>query len=400
MQVTNGDKLHIGFFGRVNSGKSSLLNALCGQNTAIVSSVRGTTTDPVYKAMEINGLGAVRLIDTAGIDDNSELGALRNTATEKIINIVDIAVVVCGGESQSNDKAYEKLLIKKFIEKNVPYILVHNINLNSIDNNKNAYDFCSVRDDIINVNAINGDGIPQLIDKIKALSIDEEKSVLKQMVNSGDTVVLVMPQDNSAPKGRLILPQVKVIRELLDIGAQGVICVPDNLNKALENLTKLPDLVITDSQVFSEISSILSKETRLTSFSVLLSAEKGDIRVFIDGADNMDKLNANSRVLIAEACSHIPQNEDIGRVKIPVMLKKKYGVIDITHCNGNDFPDDLSKYDLIIHCGACMFNRRLVMSRVRQAKSQDIPITNYGIAIAKLQGILDRIELPMINKID
>lgn len=397
MQVSNGDKLHIGFFGRVNSGKSSLLNALCGQNTAIVSSVRGTTTDPVYKSMEINGLGAVRLIDTAGIDDDGELGALRNSATEKILNTVDIAVVVCGGKSQSSDKAHEKLLIEKLIEKNIPYIIVNNINLNSIDNNRIGYDFYSVKDDVINVNATNGDGIQLLIDKIKALNNDEDKSVLKKIVKSGDTVVLVMPQDNSAPKGRLILPQVKVIRELLDIGAHGVICVPDNLNTALKNLSKLPDLVITDSQAFGKVSSILPKEIRLTSFSVLLSAEKGDIRVFIDGADNMDKLNAKSKVLIAEACSHIPQNEDIGRVKIPAMLKNKYGVLNITHCNGNDFPDDLSKYDLIIHCGACMFNRRLVMSRVRQAISQNVPITNYGIAIAKLQGILDRVELPIIE---
>lgn len=397
MQVSNGDKLHIGFFGRVNSGKSSLLNALCGQNTAIVSSVRGTTTDPVYKSMEINGLGAVRLIDTAGIDDDGELGALRNSATEKILNTVDIAVVVCGGKSQSSDKAHEKLLIEKLIEKNIPYIIVNNINLNSIDNNRIGYDFYSVKDDVINVNATNGDGIQLLIDKIKTLNNDEDKSVLKKIVKSGDTVVLVMPQDNSAPKGRLILPQVKVIRELLDIGALGVICVPDNLNTALKNLSKLPDLVITDSQAFGKVSSILPKEIRLTSFSVLLSAEKGDIRVFIDGADNMDKLNAKSKVLIAEACSHIPQNEDIGRVKIPAMLKNKYGVLNITHCNGNDFPDDLSKYDLIIHCGACMFNRRLVMSRVRQAISQNVPITNYGIAIAKLQGILDRVELPIIK---
>lgn len=394
MQVSNGDKLHIGIFGRVNSGKSSLLNALCGQQSAIVSKVRGTTTDPVYKPMEINGLGAVRLIDTAGIDDTSELGALRNKATDSAMESVDVAIVVCGGLSQSGGFDYENAIISKLKRRGIPYITVYNRVNEKNSMNENNHDFCADSEQFVIVDALNGEGIEGLIDKIRLMRDNDERSVLRTLVKEGETVVLVMPQDASAPKGRLILPQVKTIRELLDIKAVGLFCVPEKLSELLNDLSKPPDLIITDSQAFGVVSTVIPNNVRLTSFSVILSAEKGDIATFKAGADSMDGLTGESRVLIAEACAHIPQNEDIGRVKIPHLLKQRYGVTRITHVNGNEFPEDLSGYDLIIHCGACMFNRRLVMSRVKQATIQGIPITNYGIALAKMQGILDKVFLP------
>lgn len=394
MQVSNSDKLHIGIFGRVNSGKSSLLNALCGQQTAIVSNVRGTTTDPVYKPMEINGLGAVRLIDTAGIDDTSELGALRNAATDKAMDSVDVAIVVCGGLSLSDGFDYENAIVSKLKSRGIPYIAVYNSVDRESAQNENNYDFCAKSEQFVTVNALNGEGIEELIDKIRLLRDDEERSVLRALVKEGDTVVLVMPQDASAPKGRLILPQVKTVRELLDLNAIGLFCIPEKLPELLNSLCKPPDLIITDSQAFGAVSAIIPDNVRLTGFSVLLSAEKGDIAAFKEGANSMDGLNAKSRVLIAEACAHIPQNEDIGRVKIPLLLKQRYGVTQITHVNGNEFPEDLTEYDLIIHCGACMFNRRLVISRVKRAAIQGVPITNYGIALAKLQSILDKVFLP------
>lgn len=386
METNNANRLHIGIFGATNVGKSSLINAIVGQNVAIVSSVKGTTTDPVYKAMEINGLGAVRFIDTAGLGDDTELGAARKTATIKAMDLTDVALLVIDDNTPANtvDEIVENLN-----DREIPYIVVYNTHLNA--EKAITPDFLHAFKDIIVVNAKSGENIPKLIERIAKLKKPTTK-ILDGVVSKGDKVLLVMPQDKSAPQGRLILPQVTVIRELLDIGAIGIFSGVEELLQAIQNSEKI-DLVITDSQVFKEVSEIIPCDIPLTSFSVLLSAEKGDMAVFLDGALAMDKLKSDSKVLIAEACTHIPQNEDIGRVKIPNLLKKVYGITNVSFVNGSDFKDNLIGYDLIIHCGGCMYNRRFMMARVNKAIRAGVPITNYGIAIAKMNGILDRISL-------
>lgn len=386
METNNANRLHIGIFGATNVGKSSLINAIAGQNVAIVSSVKGTTTDPVYKAMEINGLGAVRFIDTAGLGDDTELGVARTTATIKAMDLTDVALLVVD-DSISTQLVDE--IIQNLDDREIPYIVVYNTHTDA--EKAITPDFLRAFKDIIVVNAKTGDNMPKLIERIVSLKKPTTK-ILDGIVSKGDTVLLVMPQDKSAPQGRLILPQVTVIRELLDIGAIGIFSGVDELSQAICNAEKI-DLIITDSQVFKEVSEIAPRNIPLTSFSVLLSAEKGDIAVFIDGALAMDKLKPDSKVLIAEACTHIPQNEDIGRVKIPNLLKKIYGITNVSFVNGSDFKDNLIGYDLIIHCGGCMYNRRFMMARVKKAVRAGVPITNYGIAIAKMNGILDRVTL-------
>lgn len=386
METNNANRLHIGIFGATNVGKSSLINAIVGQNVAIVSSVKGTTTDPVYKAMEINGLGAVRFIDTAGLGDDTELGVARTTATIKAMDLTDVALLVI--DNNISIKLVNEI-VQNLDDREIPYIVVYNAHSDV----KNAItpDFLHVFKDIITVNAKTGENIPKLIERIALLKKPTTK-ILDGIVNRGDKVLLVMPQDKSAPQGRLILPQVTVIRELLDIGAIGIFSGVEELLQAIHNAEKI-DLIITDSQVFKEVSEIAPSDIPLTSFSVLLSAEKGDMAVFLDGALAMDRLKPDSKVLIAEACTHIPQNEDIGRVKIPNLLKKVYGITNVSFVNGSDFKDNLIGYDLIIHCGGCMYNRRFMMARVNKAVRAGVPITNYGIAIAKMNGILDRITL-------
>lgn len=386
METNNANRLHIGIFGATNVGKSSLINAIVGQNVAIVSSVKGTTTDPVYKAMEINGLGAVRFIDTAGLGDDTELGVARTTATIKAMDLTDVALLVIDDETLI-ETAQD--IVQNLDDREIPFIIVYNTH-NDI-NTLNTHDFWSVFNDIVTVNAKTGANIDKLIERIAALKKPVSR-ILDGIVSKGDKVLLVMPQDKSAPQGRLILPQVTVIRELLDIGAIGIFSGVDELSQAMHNSEKI-DLVITDSQVFKEVSEIVPRDIPLTSFSVLLSAEKGDMAVFLDGALAMDNLKSDSKVLIAEACTHIPQNEDIGRVKIPNLLKKVYGITNVSFVNGSDFKDNLIGYDLIIHCGGCMYNRRFMMARVNKAIRAGVPITNYGIAIAKMNGILDRISL-------
>lgn len=386
METNNANKLHIGIFGATNVGKSSLINAIVGQNVAIVSRVKGTTTDPVYKAMEINGLGAVRFIDTAGLDDDTELGIARTTATIKAMDLTDVALLVVDDNTLANTV---NDIIENLDDREIPYIVVYNTHLDT--EKAITPDFLRVFKDFITVNAKTGENISKLIERIAKLKKPTTK-ILDGIVCKGDKVLLVMPQDKSAPQGRLILPQVTVIRELLDIGAVGIFSGVEELPQAIHNSEKI-DLVITDSQAFKEVSEIVPRDIPLTSFSVLLSAEKGDMAVFIDGALAMDKLKPESKVLIAEACTHIPQNEDIGRVKIPNLLKKVYGITNVSFVNGSDFKDNLTGYDLIIHCGGCMYNRRFMMARVKKAVRAGVPITNYGIAIAKMNGILDRISL-------
>lgn len=384
-------RLHIAFIGCCNSGKSSLINKIAGQSISIVSEIAGTTTDPVLKAIELPGIGASVLIDTPGIDDQSELGEQRIAKTRDILNRTDIAVLVF---KKINDDIvkWHSLLEKR----KIPIIAA----ITHCDVNKNInHDIAESSDKLkcqpIRLSSVTSEGIDILINEIDKVIDIERQTLTYHLCNDGDTVMLVMPQDDQAPKGRLIKPQVETLRELLDRNCNIICCTPANLEKSLESLAVSPHLVITDSQVFRKVHDTLTaknKPFRLTSFSVLFAKQKGDIHEFVKGAQIMLTLPGNAHILIAEACSHIPKNEDIGRVKLPRLLRQKLGEdlkIDIT--GGNDFPDDLSCYDLVIHCGACMFNRKHVMSRISQAQDQAIPITNYGIAIAALTGILDQI---------
>lgn len=382
MQLVNkGNRLHIGILGSCNSGKSTLLNAICGQDVAMVSDKAGTTTDPVYKAMEVRGVGAVTFIDTAGYDDNTELGIKRIGSTNKVIDKCDIIILVVNGLISDVDNHYIELIKSRSIE----LIVVENYR--NISNGLNAD---------IAVNAVKGENIDSLLKLIADKSIKgdtQSLNLLDGYVDESDIVILVMPQDEAAPKGRLILPQVQTIRELLDKKCVVISVVVEGYSVALQMLNKTPKLVICDSQVFKEVDNMTPQDIDLTSFSIILAKQKGDIGVFINGAAAIDELNPESRVLIAEACTHAPIGEDIGRVKIPAMLFKRYGVTDITIVAGEDFPNSLVDYDLVIHCGACMFNRRLVMNRINIAIKDHCPITNYGVAIAKLSGILDRCKL-------
>lgn len=393
MQETpRANRLHIGLFGKRNSGKSSLINALTNQEVALVSDIAGTTTDPVYKAMEIHGIGPCVFIDTAGLDDEGELGALRIQQTMRAMDRTDIALLVCTGDDIEKELEWSRLLK----EKNIPVIWI----LNKADL---LTDVTSTIRSIekkcgqvpLGVSACTKQGMEDIRRSLIAKLPDETMSrgIVGKLVEEGDTVMLVMPQDIQAPKGRLILPQVQTIRELLDRKCLVMSCTTGQIDRMLQALVHPPKLIITDSQVFKTVYEKKPSASRLTSFSVLFAQYKGDIDYFIEGANAIGRLTENSRVLIAEACTHAPLTEDIGRVKIPNMLRKKFGSgLLIEHVSGTDFPEDLSKYDLIIHCGACMFNRKYVLSRVEQARKQNIPMTNYGVTIAYLAEILDKID--------
>ena len=356
------ERLHIAFFGPTNSGKSTLVNALAGQEVSLVSPIPGTTTDPVRKLIELPDLGPCVLIDTAGLGDSSALGAERERMTRAILDETDIAVLL-----EAPDVAPLSLDIETLAaQAGIPVIRY-----------------------------TRGEGVESLLKRLVAAAPHEEARFLTgNLVRAGSSVLLVMPQDSEAPKGRLILPQVQVLRELLDRGCVPHSCTPDSLQAALASLSHLPDLVITDSQVFGLVDKALPKDCPLTSFSVLLAAAKGDVRTFVEGARAIDTLRPGSRVLIAEACTHVPDTEDIGRVKIPNLLRRKVGELTVDIAAGNDFPEDLSPYGLIVHCGACVANARLVRSRIRTALLAGVPITNYGIALAALNGILGRISIP------
>lgn len=389
-QTPASERLHIAFFGRCNSGKSSLINALTGQDVVVVSDIKGTTTDSVSKPIELPGLGACVLIDTPGYDDATLLGAQRVAQTTKAADKADIAVMLFAGECGEDDRRW----LAELQAREIPVVPV----VSQADRYDDPLPLLTDVEHItklkpIAVSATTGVGLSALYEALKAHSVREERTILQGLVDSGDTVMLVMPQDSSAPKGRLIQPQVQTIRELLDRNCTVVSCTTEGMPAALEAMAAPPQLIITDSQVFDAVYKLKPEASRLTSFSVLFARYKGDINTFVEGAKRLKTLGAGSRVLIAEACSHIPQNEDIGRVKLPAMLRRKISadlVIDIV--GGNDFPQDLTPYDLVIHCGACMFNSRHVINRIARARLQDVPITNYGITIAALTGILDRIE--------
>ena len=397
LQTPTSHRVHIAFYGRCNSGKSSLINALTGQEVAIVSAIAGTTTDPVAKPIELPGIGATILIDTPGLDDNTSLGEQRKAQTIKTINKTDVAVVLfC-----DTDTSVEEALITQLRAREIPVIGV----ISKCDTMQNATSLHNkitriTGSQAFSLSATTKEGINQLLARLATLTQQEQRLITEGLCNSGDMVVLVMPQDSQAPKGRLIKPQVEVIRELLDRGCNTLCTTPENLHSTLHNLTTPPQLIITDSQAFAPVLKIVDEYRKalasttplLTSFSILFARYKGDIDTFIEGAKKLQTLTPTSRILIAEACSHIPQNEDIGRVKLPRMLRNRIGEdLQIDIVGGNDFPEDLSQYDLVIHCGACMFNRRHVMSRVAQAKAQNVAITNYGIAIATLSDIINKV---------
>ena len=395
--TARSNRYHIGIFGRRNAGKSTLLNALTGQDVSIVSDVAGTTTDTVWKNIELPGIGAAVIADTAGFDDIGELGNMRNERTKRASQQVDMAIILVTGKP---DNASFEIEWRDFFKKaEIPTIFVLTKCDSDADSDSDTdSDTWShvLGQEVLPISALNGKGIDVLLAKMASLYSKDDNldDITYSLVEAGDVVVLVMPQDASAPKGRLIQPQVVTLRNLLDKHALALCCAPEELSQMLENLKTPPALIITDSQVFAQVQPLTPKETKLTSFSVLMARHKGDIDTFREGADALMALPKNGKVLIAEACSHIPQNEDIGRVKLPRMLRKKFGEeLQIDIVSGNDFPEDLSQYDLIIHCGACMFTRRHVLSRVRRAKAQNIPITNYGIAIAALTDILNKVTI-------
>lgn len=401
MSLTNtpsANRLHIALYGRSNSGKSSLVNALTGQDTALVSNTPGTTTDPVTKAMEIKGIGPCVFIDTPGFDDKGELGQKRVSRTQKALEKTDVALLLFGGDGteEKPDLAEELEWWKQLKELNIPTVLL----INKADTRTNI-DYLTeeikkwCKETPIAVSAINNTGIEQIREAILGKIPEDfgQQTITGSLVSEGDLVLLVMPQDIQAPKGRLILPQVQTLRELLDKKCLVMSCTTDKLAETLQALAYPPKLIITDSQVFDTVYRKKPESSMLTSFSVLFAAYKGDINYYIKSASVIGTLNESSRILIAEACTHVPLTEDIGRVKLPRLLRKRIGEnIRIDLVSGTDFPLDLSAYDLVIQCGACMFNRKYVLSRLERAKAQQIPMTNYGVALAYLSGILEHIE--------
>ena len=403
VHTPNANRLHIALFGKRNSGKSSLINALTGQDTALVSDTPGTTTDSVQKAMEIHGIGPCLFIDTPGFDDEGELGNRRIERTWKAVEKTDIALLLCAGggsaeETGEPDFTEELHWLEQLKAKNIPTILL----INKADIRKNTASLAirikeTFGSQPIPVSAKEKTGVELIRQAIlEKLPEDfDQQSITGSLVTEGDLVLLVMPQDIQAPKGRLILPQVQTMRELLDKKCLIMSCTTDKLQETLQALSRPPKLIITDSQVFKTVYEQKPEESRLTSFSVLFAGYKGDIRYYVKSASAIGSLTESSRVLIAEACTHAPLTEDIGTVKIPRLLRKRIGgELQIDFVSGNDFPIDLSRYDLIIHCGACMFNRKYVLNRIAHARAQHIPMTNYGVAIACLSGILDKIIIP------
>lgn len=392
LDTPRANRLHIGVYGKRNVGKSSLVNAITGQSVAVVSEIAGTTTDPVYKAMELYPIGPVVFIDTAGVDDDGALGELRVDRTRDATRKTDVALVVFTAAPD-----VEADWVADLVRRGIPVIAV----VNKADELDDAE---AIRAEVagrfgvrtVVVSARTGENVAAIREAlITELPDDEPMSITGALAEAGDLVLLVMPQDIQAPKGRLILPQVQTLRDLLDKKCLVMSCTTDKLDETLAALSRPPKLIITDSQVFGVVHEKKPAESLLTSFSVLFASYKGDIGAFVDGAEGIGRLTATSRVLIAESCTHAPLEEDIGRVKIPALLRKRFGdTVTIDIVAGPDPLTDLATYDLVIHCGGCMFNRQHVLSRIREAHELGIPITNYGITIAYLSGILDQISLP------
>ena len=377
------ERTHIGFFGRRNAGKSSIVNAVTGQELAVVSDVKGTTTDPVYKTMELLPLGPVMIIDTPGFDDEGMLGELRVKKTKQVLNKTDIAVLVV--DATEGLKDCDKELIDLFQAKNINYLIVYNKSdlLDEIPQAKEKEVYAS---------ALKKENIYEVKERIAALKEQEaDKCIIADKLKRGDFVVLVVPIDSAAPKGRLILPQQQTIRDILDAGAMAIVTKESELTETLEGLGKKPAMVITDSQVFKTVAPMVPKDIPLTSFSILLARYKGLLDAAALGAAAVEHLKDGDTVLIAEGCTHHRQCDDIGTVKIPNWLRKYTGKdIKIETCSGTEFPEDLSKYGMVIHCGGCMLNEREVRYRTKCAVDQGVPITNYGTFIAYVNGILKR----------
>ena len=379
----SGERTHIAFFGMRNAGKSSVVNAVTGQKLALVSDVKGTTTDPVQKAMELLPLGPVVIIDTPGIDDEGELGKMRVERTKRVLDKTDIAVLVV--DAASGIRTPDKELAELFKSRNIPFVTVYNksdLLEDCPDTEKNS----------IYVSAKDGKNIYELKEMIAGLvEKDEERFLVRDLIEKDDIVVLVTPIDAAAPKGRMILPQQQMIRDVLDGGAVNIVTKETELETALKSLAKKPKMVITDSQAFGAVNKIVPDDIPLTSFSILFARYKGELDEAARGAKALDSLENGDTVLISEGCTHHRQCGDIGTVKLPNWIKKYTGKeLDFEFTSGGEFPDNLKKYSLIIHCGACMLNAREMKSRIARAKAAGVPITNYGIAIAKMHGIIER----------
>ena len=379
----SGERTHIAFFGMRNAGKSSVVNAVTGQKLALVSDVKGTTTDPVQKAMELLPLGPVVIIDTPGIDDEGELGKMRVERTKRVLDKTDIAVLVV--DAASGIRTPDKELAELFKSRNIPFVTVYNksdLLEDCPDTEKNS----------IYVSAKDGKNIYELKEMIAGLvGKDEERFLVRDLIEKDDIVVLVTPIDAAAPKGRMILPQQQMIRDVLDGGAVNIVTKETELETALKSLAKKPKMLITDSQAFGAVNKIVPDDIPLTSFSILFARYKGELDEAARGAKALDSLENGDTVLISEGCTHHRQCGDIGTVKLPNWIKKYTGKeLDFEFTSGGEFPDDLKKYSLIIHCGACMLNAREMKSRIARAKAAGVPITNYGIAIAKMHGIIER----------
>ena len=380
----SGNRVHIGFFGRRNAGKSSLVNAVTGQELAVVSDVAGTTTDPVYKAMELLPLGPVMVIDTAGFDDEGELGELRIKKTKQVLNKTDVAVLVV--DSKEGLAQCDEELLKLFSKKEIPYIIAFN-KADLTDGQKPG------SEDRIYVSAVTGEGVHELKERIGKLADTEDfkLKIVGDLLKPADIAVLVVPIDSAAPKGRLILPQQQTIRDILEADAVSVVVKENGLKEALESLGKKPAMVITDSQAFEQVAKDTPEDVPLTSFSILMARYKGFLDIAVKGAKAIDGLKDGDTVLISEGCTHHRQCDDIGTVKLPRWLKKYTGKdLVIKTSSGTGFPDDLSEYSLIIHCGGCMLNEREVRYRMKCAEDAGVPFTNYGTAIAFMNGILKR----------
>ena len=399
-ETPGSSRLHIGIFGKTNSGKSALINAFTGQEVSIVANVAGTTTDPVYKAMEVHPLGPCIIIDTAGFGDESELGKSRMEKTRLAAEKTDIALLLVAGNGDAALDEEEMHWYRFLKEHGTPVLFV--VGKTDIRSDAQVDKLAAAirgktGEEAYPVSAKTGEGMEALKEALirKLPENYGSRLITGTLVGREDLVLLVMPQDIQAPKGRLILPQVQTLRELLDKKCLVMSVTTDQLIPALAVLKKAPKLIITDSQVFGYVYENKPAESMLTSFSVLFAAYKGDLPYYVEGAEHIDALNAHSRILIAECCTHAPLKEDIGREKIPRMLRKRFGeslAVDIV--SGTDFSKDLSGYDLIIQCGACMFNRKYVRSRIGHAREQGVPMTNYGVTIAHLTGILDKISMP------
>ena len=384
----NANRKHIAIFGKTNAGKSSLVNSICGQEIAIVSEVAGTTTDPVLKAMELIPLGPVLFIDTAGLDDKSEVGKLRIKRTMDMMKRTDFALYVMDVNNiDSNDYEEIKLEFKKY---NIPYLLVINkiedIEKDKLDQIKEKYT------EAIFVSTYTKEGIDKLKNELisKLQNSENEIPIIGDLVPYGGKVILVVPIDSEAPKGRIILPQVQCIRDCLDNGIKTYVVRDTELASALGDIKDV-DLVVTDSQAFKKVSEIVPANIKLTGFSILFANHKGDLKSFVNGARKIDSLNKDSKVLISESCTHNISHEDIGRIKIPKLLNKYVGAeLNYDFRVGHDFPENIKDYDLIIHCGGCMINRKTILNRIDFCRDEEVPITNYGIVLAFLTGILDR----------